>query len=422
MYILARSLLLLTLGFTLNIACYAQTKTWTIDALQDSAQQNYPMIKQYDLISKSEAYTLSNANKAFLPQLSITAIGGVIDGMPSFMPGTEAETAFNLIGILQFNQNIWDGGQTKATKQITQAQANIQRAEVEVSMYSIRQRVNDLFFGIMLIDEQHSQLKLLHNNLETNLKRVQAAYKNGTAYQSDLDELKVELLNIEQKLTEMHFAKQAYTQMLSAMVGETIPETAVFEKPKAEPLLTAASEIDRPELKMFSYQRTLFEQQAKLNKSMLYPKLGLMGYGVFIEPGVDFGPSTLNRIVVGGVSLSWNIGGLYRNGNNKNLTAVNLNMVDVQEESFRYATNLQLTKAQKELEKYQLLIDKDKELIQLKKSIKDSYQTKYNNGVSTMSMLLMRINDENHAQQNLVVHEVQYLKALYELKNEMGLP
>ena len=411
--------ILLCLSILLGVGSLYAQEAWDLQRLQDSAIANYPLIQQYDLINQSKEFNISNANKAYLPQFNITVIGGVINGLPSFTPGESNATNLNLITVAQFNQVIWDGGMIKANKGVLEAQANIETAQLDVSVYEIRQKINDLFFGILLIQEQIKQVHLLQKNLETNKKRVQAGLENGVVYVSDLDELEVELLNTEQKLTELNHAKQGYLSMLSVMAGVQLDENSLLQKPQP-PLALEAKELNRPELVLFQNQRSLLDHQTAIQKSMLYPKVGLMGFATFIEPGVDFGPSSINNIFVGGLSLSWNISGLYRNGNNKRISALNFEKIRVQEETFRYGVSLETKQAAQEVDKYQALLQRDEKLITLKQNIKNSYQTKYDNGVCTMSDLLLRINDENVAVQNKILHETQFMNAWYRYKTLVG--
>ncbi len=400
------------------LSANAQT-AFNLEQLQDSAKANYPIIQQYDLINQATEYTISNANKAYLPQFDINLIGGVITGLPSFTAEAESGTNLNLITVAQLNQVIWDGGITKANKEIIQANANIETAQLDVQMYEIKQKVNDLFFGILLIQEQLKQVALLQENLQTNKKRVQAGFDNGVAFASDLDEIEVEIINAEQKVTELEYTQEAYLSMLALMTQVELNKNSQLNKPQM-PLTLSASPINRPELLVFENQRSLIEGQTKINKSMLYPKIGLLGFATFIQPGVDFGPSTVNNIFVGGLSLRWSIGGLYKNSNNKSLVAVNQEKIKVQEQTFLYGLNLEMNKAKNEVTKYQNLLERDNRLIELKTNIKNSYQNKYDNGVATMSDLLNRINDENQANQNKILHEVQWMNAWFTYKTLIG--
>jgi outer membrane protein TolC len=399
-----------------------QAQILTIGACQDSALNNYPLILQHDLIEQSKALTLSNANKAWLPQFDITLIAGILEGMPSFAPpGTEESSGVNtqLIAIGQLNQTIWDGGMTKASKQIIEAGSEIEKAELQVNLYQIRERVNNLYFGILLIDEQLTQLDILEQTLRQNQKRIQSAIANGTAFKSDEDELKVELINLDQRRVELQYNRQAYIKVLSLMTGEEISNDVTLTRPVFENTI-AGLEINRPELQMFNSQRSLVGAQAKLNKATLIPKFGLLGFGVFLTPGVDFGNSKLENLFVAGLSLSWQLGPLYKNGNNKKLTEISLQRIQNQEETFLFNTNLDLSQTHIELDKLKKILQQDQEILALKRNIKEAYVTKYDNGVATMSQMLDRINDESLAKQNMIMHEIQYLMKAYQYLTKSG--
>jgi len=403
------------------VAFQAQAQMLTIEACQDSALKNYPLIQQFGLIEQTKELTLSNANRAYLPQFEITLIGGIVEGMPSLNPqGTESSSLnTKLIGMGQLNQVIWDGGMTKASKGIIEANSEVETANIQISLYQLKDRINNLYFGVLLIDEQIAQLELLKETLKRNQKRVQNAIENGTAFNSDEDELKVELINTQQKQDELYYNKLAYMKVLSAMIGEEIPEDAKFTRPGFSQAVEDLS-IHRPELTKFNSQRTLINAQAELNKATLMPKLGVMGFGVFLSPGLEFGTSTMDNLIVAGLSVSWQLSPLYKNANNKKLTQINLQGIQIQEETFLFNTNLELSQTDMELEKFRKLLEQDSEILALKTRIKDAYAIKYENGVATMSSMLDRINDENITKQNMIMHEIQYLMKAYQYLNKSG--
>lgn len=411
-------ILLVLCIFTLTSG-YAQV---SLDSCQVKARRNYPIIQQFSLIDQTTEYTISNANKAFLPQLSFNIIGGVVDGFPSFEgPGSSegSSSSMQLISVVQLNQAIWDGGITKANKEMIKANSEIEKAEVEVALYQIRERVDHLFFGILLIDAQIDQQEIYLDILQKNANRIEIAVENGTAYKSDLDEVKVELLNAEERILELEYNKKAYKEVLAIMIGEPLPESATLRKPMVN-VTDLQQNINRPELSMFSSQRAMIDAQAGLNRSTLYPKIGVLGFGTFLNPGINFGASDINRILVAGLSLSWDVSGLYRNGNNKKLEEVNLLKIENREEAFLFNTNLQIDQTQIELQKYQQLIEKSEEVLAIKSRIKKAYEVKFENGVSTMTELLDKTNEENLANQKLIFQEIQYLQKMYEYKYKSG--
>src|SRR4051812_26735508 len=94
----------------------------SLEECQAKARANYPLIKQFDLISKSSEYNLSNAGKTYLPHLSFTGIGAfILSELPALsLPGSAAKEPdkFKFVGLVQLNQTIWDGGATKTQKEI----------------------------------------------------------------------------------------------------------------------------------------------------------------------------------------------------------------------------------------------------------------------------------------------------------------
>lgn len=405
-------------SMTLSNSIFGQL---TLESCQKKAKNNYPLIQKYDLIEKSKEYSLSNANKAYFPQLSITAIAGIVDGFPEFsLPGQESTSNdYNLISIIQLNQNIWDGGMTGANKAIVEAESGIETADLNVSLFSIEERINNIYFGILLIDERIQLLDIFKDNINRNLRNVKIAVANGSAYKSDIDELTVEILKTDQNATELKFNRDSYVQMLSALIGQVISEDESFTRPEIIDSYSALG-IKRPELSLFENQRNLVEARYNMSKSSLYPKIGLMGLGVFINPGINFGPSDITRLMVGGFNLSWEIGGLYKNSSNSQLTQIGLEKINIMQETFLFNTNLELSQTQSEIEKFKFLIEKDIEILKLKTNIKKSYEVKYENGVCTMSELLDRINDENVAGQDKILHKIQQLMTAYKYKNISG--
>ncbi len=393
----------------------------SIDSCHAKARRNYPIIQQFSLIDQTTEFTLSNANKAFLPQLSFNIIGGVVDGFPSFdAPGSESSTSsMQLISVVQLNQAIWDGGITKANKEMIKANSEIERAEVEVALYQIRERVDNLFFGMLLIDAQIEQQTIYLETLQRNTKRIEIAVENGTAYKSDLDEMKVELLHAEERILELEYNKRAYAEVLAAMIGEPLPKTQALERPEVT-VVDLESNINRPELSMFASQKAMIDAQAGLNRSSLYPRIGVLGFGTFLNPGINFGASEIDRILVAGLSVSWDVSGLYRNGNNKKLEELGLMKIQNQEETFLFNTNLQIDQTQMELQKYQHLIEKSTEVLEIKARIKKAYEVKYENGISTMTEMLDKTNEENLASQKLILQEIQYLQKVYQYKYKSG--
>jgi outer membrane protein TolC len=407
-------------GVLLSVSQFAvaqEQQVLDIDSCYVMARRNYPIIKQFELIEKSKEFTISNANKSYLPQISVTAIGGYIGGLPS---GPESKSDnFQMIGVGQINQTIWDGGATRVQKDIASASADVEKANIEVALYVLRERVNQIYFGILLLDEQKKQLDTLSRNLNRTLNNVKLSMENGLAYQSDVDEVNAELLRIEQNMIASRFARKGYVEMLSHLIGRNLREDVLLKTPssvESTPLWGKG----RPELNLYSSQQRLLEFQSSMNKVHNMPKLGLLGFATLIEPGVSLGPSTLSNVWVGGVSLSWNTGNLYKTSNNRQLDKIQMARISNQQEVFTFNNSLELKQSNSEIEKHQAIVSKDKEIILLKEKITQSYQLKYKNGLASVSDLINTLYKESEARNDHSLHQVQLLLALHSNKNING--
>jgi outer membrane protein TolC len=392
----------------------------TLEYCQEQARNNYPLIHRFALIEQSHAYTISNINNSFLPQLDLSAIGGVMDGLPSFSPqgGESSSPEYKLIAIAQLNQVIWDGGIARARKEMQQASTDVDIAQLEASLYAVRERINHLYMGILLIDEQIKRLDLLYSNLDRNLQRVQSAVQNGTAHATDIDEIRVKMIETRQKAQELRHNRQAWAEVLSAMTTLQINENTRLRAPSTDHIVRGP--ISRPELNTFGKMDRLANSQLQLKTSALYPKVGIMGVGLFIHPAVNFGMSETGRLLLGGLNLRWNLQGLYAHKNNKKLTGIQLSEISNQRDVFLFNTRLKLLQTSREMKKYRSLIEQDKAIIELKERIRASYEIRYQNGVCTMSDLLDRINEESIAHAKLSVHRIQYAMQALQYKYESG--
>jgi outer membrane protein TolC len=405
--------------FSLMVVYSVTAQILSIDSCHELAVRNYPLIRQYDLIEKSTAYTIDNANKAYLPQVSLTAIGGYIFGGLPIPGGSENNNNFKFIGIGQVNQTIWDGGATKTQKKIINAQSDLDKNNIDVALHDLKSRVNQLYFGILLVDEQLKQLEIQNIILSNNINRLKQLNENGQVYKTDVDEIRVEQLKINQQRKEFNYTRNGYVTMLSLLIGVKVNGQTKLQKPQMSSQVSDL-QIIRPELGFYKNQRNLIEAQAGMQRVNQIPKIGLIGAGVLVAPGINSGNSNATSIGVAGISASWNISGLYKKSNEKHLTEQSINKINVQEETFLFNTNMQLTQTSAELEKQQAVLSDDIEIVNLRKTIREGYQLKYENGVTTLIDFLNATQKESEAQAQKALHEIQLLMKLYDYKTISG--
>ncbi len=394
----------------------------SIDDCYKKAQANYPQVKQYGLIEQSKEFNLSNANKGYLPQVSFSAKAtyqSAVTKLPITLPNVTVEglNKDQYQSVVEVNQSVWDGGVIRNQKKITEASSAVDKQKLDVDMYTINDRVNQLFFGILLLDEQIKQNLLLQDELKRNYNQISAYIRNGIANQADLDAVKVNQLSTAQRKVELDATRKAYREMLSAMVGEEIKEGTSLVKPSFAEEASLSSTINRPELQLFEAQSNLFETQKSMVDAKNLPKLGVFVQGGYGNPGLNMLKNEFSPYYVAGARLTWNFGSLYTKKNDKKLLDNSLQNVAVQKETFLFNTNLKMTQQSNEIDKIKQLMRDDDEIIRLRTNIKKASEVKVEHGTLSVTDLLRDINSEDQAKQSKVLHEIQLLISIYNYKN-----
>ncbi|OCX54827.1 transporter [Mucilaginibacter sp. PPCGB 2223] len=405
---------------------YGQSPTHlSIEDAYQRARLNYPLIKQNGLIDKTAAYTVANASKGYLPSLSFSGQATYQSTVTNF-PLTIPIPGFSLPSYnkdqykiyAEADQLIYDGGAIQNTKQMAQATQMIQCQNLEAELYNLYDRVNQLFFGVLLINEQLRQNELLKKDIENGIDKTTALVKNGTAYRSSVDELSAQLLQVEQARTELKSTKGAFLLMLAQFTGINIDENTIIEKPGKPALVTG---INRPELLALDYQKLTYALQAQSLKVQLRPKFGFFIQGGYGRPGLNFLNNNFAWYYLGGLKFSWNLGSLYTYKNQRELLSISIQGLDVQKETFLFNTTLELKQQSAAISKYDELIEKDRDIISLRERVKGAAAAQLENGVLTAHDYITQVNADDQARQSFILHRIQLLQAQFSYQNTSGI-
>ncbi len=414
-----RFILSLLLLFS-SVVLQAQTKL-NIEQCYDLAKKNYPLVKQMELISKTADYTVQNASKGYLPQFSVNGQATYqsdVTGLPINVPNVEKLSKDQYKLYADVSQVIYDGGVISQQKKIMQSNAEVEQEKIEVELYKLRERINQLFFGVLLIDGQLTQVELLRKDVNTGMEKVNAGIKNGVALKTNADVLKAELLKAEQKEIELKSARKGFLDVLGLFINQTLNENTTLDEPQISESFVAT--INRTELKLFEVQNKYIDAQSKLITRKNLPRLGLFGQAGYGRPALNMLNNKFDTYYIGGVRFNWALSGFYTMKNERQLLDVNRKMIDVQKEVFLFNTNLALTQQNTELNKFRELMHVDNQLIELRTEIKNTSKVQLENGVISSNDYLREVNAEDQARQNLLVHEIQLLMAGYNYKTTSG--
>ena len=413
-------LFLLTLPLTMQ----AQT----LQECQEAAEHNYPLIRQYDLIGKTTQLTVENIGKGWLPQVSASAqatLQSDVASWPEQMQSLYQQMGLNMKGLkkdqyrigIDVNQTVYDGGVIRSQKEIAQRQGAIEEAQTEVTMYQVRSRVNEMYFALLLLDEQITLNADLQELLLSSEKKLESMYKHGTAAESDYLSVKAERLNVVQQATNLQAQRRTLAMMLSTFCGIEVQQV---QKPVQYSAMSSQQSMQRPELKVIEAQLRLADAQEKSRDAALMPKVGVFAQGFYGYPGYNMFDDmmrhrwSLNGMV--GARLSWNIGALYTRKNDKAKIQLQREMAATSRDVFLFNNNLEQMQQNENMERYRRLMADDDEIIALRSSVRKAAESKLAHGIIDVNDLLKEINAENSAQVQKSIHEIEMLKEMYNLK------
>jgi outer membrane protein TolC len=402
----------------------------TLEECYQLGEANYPLTRQRALIEKTREYTLANIAKGIYPQIAVNGTATYqsdvtkisippVAGMNINIP-TVPKDQYKLYG--ELSQTLTDFGINRQRRAVSRTDAELQEANLSSDLYALKDRINQLFFGALLIDGQLEQNELAVQDILTGIRKVEAAVKNGTDFNSSLNKLRAELLNTGQHSVELRASRLAYTDMLGLFINRVIDSATVLVKPEEQIAGPAAADsIRRPELAAYDLQARSYAEQLELTRRNLFPSVSAFFQGGMGKPNpVNFLSTSLSGYYLTGLRLTWTIGGSYTYKKDRLISQNNQEMVRNQRNTFLFNTQLTMRQESADIRKYRELIHTDDEIVQLRESVDKSSAAQLENGVINANDYLQDVNAAAQARQLRVVHAVQLLQAQYNFKTTSG--
>lgn len=398
----------------------------TLEECQLAAEKNYPIIKQYDLISQTTQLTVKNIQKGWLPQIAIAAQATYqsdVASWPESMKATFQQLGVNMKGLskdqykieIDLQQTIYDGGTINSLRSIARQEEKVQKAQVETNLYQVRKRVNEMYFSLLLLNEQiqlNNDVKAL---LLSSEKKLASMLKGGTVATSDFENIRAERLSVEQQNESLKSQQQMLQHLLSTFCGIKVSNVQ-----KPAPFKTTISTNKQPEMQLFDNQLQLSSIKEKALNSQVRPKLGIFAQGFYSYPGLNIFEDMMNRKWslngIAGIKLSWNIGALYSLKNDKAKLRLQREMTENAREIFLFNNQLEEIQQNENIKRYHTMKQADDEIIMLRTNIRKAAESKLSHGIIDINNLLREINNENAAKIQQTIHDIEMLKEMYNLK------
>jgi outer membrane protein len=405
---------------------YAQMAQLSLQQCYQLARDNYPLNSKRDLIKQSSNLSVANTSKLQLPQISLNGQASYQSETVGFPAGLNALPGVVLPTIdkdqykiqAEVSQQIYDAGIILQQKAGIRANQALQEQNLEVNLYSLKERVNQYYFSVLLIDEQLKQQEFKKADLQAIAASTAAAIKNGVAYKSNLDQIKAEIIIADMYSMEALANRWAYLQMLGLLIAKPLSKSTQLSIPEASNVQT---DITRPELKWYTLQKKVYDVEEQKLKTELLPKFNAFLLAAYGRPTLNFFENKFGPWYITGIKMNWNIASLYTLKNNRQLLAVNRQNTDLDKQTFLLNTQISLAQQNIQISKYQELIEADKKVIDLRAAVKTAAKAQLDNGVITIHDYISHVNAENLARQTLILHQIQLLQTQYQVKFLTGL-
>lgn len=400
----------------------------TIEQCVEMAMANYPTIKKYDLMATSNEIDLSDINNGWLPRIAVYGqVTGqnVVPSFPEALSGMLQSMGQEMRGMgkiqykagIDIHQTVWDGGVSKARREMSRTREAVERAGLDVELYQVRQRVENLYFAILLTEAQIARSQVTHRLLCDNLDRLRTMYRNGTAMQSDIDMVEAQALTVYQDIVQARSASDSYRRALELFIGGSLENEPLTMPAGAMPEDT---EPQRPEQRLFERRLEYNAVANRLADSSLMPNVGLFAQGYYGYPGFDYFQSIINRDlslnIIAGVRVTWNIDSFYAKRNTSRRTAVNAAEIEADRDVFMFNTHIQSVSQTGTIKGLRDMMREDARIVTLRSNVRKAAESQLANGVIDITGLLTKISDENIAMLTSKYHEIMLIQEIYKLK------
>lgn len=398
----------------------------TLDQVTDMAVENYPKLMQLEVDENTRQLDYLKADWSYLPVLVLSASASYNTEVISFpdlfyyIGGFDKLSKDQYNATVYFEQRIWDGGKASLDKKMADSKSALTRAQTMVDVHSYKEKIMDMYFGVLLMEEAITQIDLTLDRLDVNYRVVSDCFESGIASATDLDKMKVRIIEVEQKREDLVSTAKSLRRSLSVLAGKDFSDIE-FRKPVLIAFQTGDDFSSRPEYAVFDEQSRMYDNAVRQVDIRKIPQFSLVLQGTYGRPGPNMLDNSFRPFGYVGLKMQWNISGFFYSGKVKKLMSGEYDgTVDMNRSLFEMGVRQKIQEQKSTIEKLEKLVSSDEEVLRLRKRIRESAEAQVDRGVMSVTELLDNISQENEASLGKIIHEMELLKAVYSLKHTLN--
>ncbi|MDA3816778.1 MAG: TolC family protein [Prolixibacteraceae bacterium] len=423
---MSKFILLISIVALTSVSGFAQN-TFTLENCREMVISNFPKLSNKQTNEEISQLKIENIRTGNLPEVVLNGRATYQSDVTSVnLPESLTSMGFDIEGVsndqynayLDIRQTIWDGGVSKAQREIERLALENELQKIDVEVHQLKRIADTYFFNVVLLRKSIEVVKLQNEVLGKQLERVQAAFHEGAVTKKDVLKLEVEQLKMQQKITQTSMREKSLLIAMSVLAGVEFSVSDTFRMPDVS--IVSEHENNRPELHLFSLQQKQLEMSNGLLQSARNPKFfgfGQAGYG---KPGLNMLHNEFDTYYKVGVGLKWKVFDWNETKRKKQIAQLNGKMVDVQKENFLQKQDMELLKAQNEIEMQEQLVRQDENIVDMRHRITQTASSELENGSITPTDYLTDLNAETSAKVNYEIHKIELIKAKMNYKTLLG--
>jgi len=398
---------------------YGQSDTVTLYDCYRMAETTFPLARQAGMLEKSNELKIKNLNKNWLPQLNLNGSASLQSDVTELklnLPAQFPSIQFPQISkdmykvTVDVNQSIYDGNVTSYQKKLEAFNLQSDQKSIQVELYKLKDRINQAYFSIFLLQQNEALLNSTKTQLESKLKEIRSAVANGAMLSSNADALQAELMKVDQQLIETRTDRTTAFRVLSELTSSNIPDNSNLVLPGVQ-ISSTAFEDKRPELQLYEIRMAKIGVMRDMVDTRWNPRLYALGQGGYGRRGLNMLVNDFTPWWIVGARLTWNIWNWNLSKNEKKIYEIQGDIIGTQKETFEKNLRIEAGMGLAEIEKLGELLQKDEEIIALRTRITRTASSQLDNGVITSSDYIARLNEETQAKLSLELHRIQLVKA-----------
>ena len=386
----------------------------SLETCYSLAETNYPKAKQSALVSEQNELNSEIIKTRKYPKIELDAQATYqsdVIHFPTENPGIlfELPNKDQYRATLTLNQLIYGGGTIDAAIEEEKAKSITQQQKINVELYQLKPKINQLYFSVLLLQEKKSLLLAKQKQIDEKLKEIKAGIKYGAVLPTSDAVLEAEILKIQQQLNDINSSNQNLLQSLEKYLGVSITETTNFSYPETTKDLSKTKL--RPEIELFNLQKTQIDNSSSLISKNRLPKIYGFAQGGYGNPGLNLLDNSFQTFYYVGIKLNWNVFDWSKSKKQTQALEINKQFVDSEKEEFELQTSMQKEQQLLEIGKYNNFINSDQTIIELRKQILKTSESQLKNGVITSSDFIEKLTDLYESENDLKTHQIQLLLA-----------